>query len=62
MPRPFYPRGKSLGAHWVGDSVGSRAGEEEKILPLTGIETPDIQPVAIPTELSRLFFSGPIFI
>jgi hypothetical protein len=48
---------RALGTHWVGGYVGSRVrlgSCEEKPLVPVGNRTPAIQPVAIPTELSRL--------
>jgi hypothetical protein len=49
----FTPRERASGTHWIGDSVRARLGlddvERRKILGLPGL-----QPVAIPTELSRL--------
>jgi hypothetical protein len=39
---------------WVGPKAGLDAVKKRKILPLLGIETLAVQPVAIPTELSWL--------
>jgi hypothetical protein len=50
----------TLGTHWIGGWVSPRADldivEKQKILPLPGIEPRpfSLQPVAMPTELSRL--------
>jgi hypothetical protein len=47
--------------HWIGGWVGPRAGldvvEKRKIMPLPGIEPRQSSPypVAMPTELSRVF-------
>jgi hypothetical protein len=41
-PRPLYPRGKSPSTDWIGGWVDPRAGlgDVEKILNLTGTQTP----------------------
>jgi hypothetical protein len=49
----------TLGTHWIRGWVGPRAGRntvkrDRKRLALAGNRTPAVQPVAIPTELSRL--------
>jgi hypothetical protein len=62
-PAPLPAGKRAPGSHWTGDWVGSRADlddvERRKILPLTGLELDfsavQPYPVAIPTELSRLF-------
>jgi hypothetical protein len=60
-PGRFIPGDKSPGIHWIGSWVAPRASldDVEKILGPTGTQTTtprssSPQPVAIPTELSRL--------
>jgi hypothetical protein len=57
-PGRFTPGERAPGTHWIGGWVGPRVGleavEKRKFLPLPEIETGAVQPVAIPTELSRL--------
>jgi hypothetical protein len=52
------PLGKSPCTHWIEGWVGYRAGledtEKRKILPLPGIKTPAVQPVARSTSLYQL--------
>jgi hypothetical protein len=59
-PSRFTPGQRAPGTHWMGGWVGHRTDlesvEKRKVMPLPGIEPqpPRLQPVAIPTELSRL--------
>jgi hypothetical protein len=52
------PQGKDPGTHWTGGWVGSRAGldavEQRKISCPCRESNPAVQPVSIPTELSRI--------
>jgi hypothetical protein len=64
MPRPLYPRERAPGIHWKGGWVSPRASLDvvEKILDSIGTRTmtppsSNLQPVAIPTELSCLSLS-----
>jgi hypothetical protein len=58
-PLPLYPWIKSSGSHWIGGWVEHRVGIDaiiyrEKNLASGGNRTPVVEPVTIPTELSRL--------
>jgi hypothetical protein len=59
---PFYPWRFRPGTQWIWGWVSPGAGlesmEKTKILPLAGIETGqfNLQPAAVPTELSRLWY------
>jgi hypothetical protein len=59
MPPPLNPRGKSPSYQLdrkvgEGPSVSGLYGVEKNLLSPVGNQTPAAQPVAIPTELSRL--------
>jgi hypothetical protein len=62
MPRPLYPRGKTLGTHWIGGWVDPRAGldgvEKRKFLTLPGLELQLLGRSARSQSLYRLRYSG----
>jgi hypothetical protein len=51
-PRPFTPGERSLGNHWIGGWVGPTTGL--KISCSCRESNPDVQSVAVPTELGRM--------
>jgi hypothetical protein len=57
-PSRFISSERAPGTHWIGGWVGPRDGldvvEKRKTSSPAGNRTPAVQPVAIPTELSRL--------
>jgi hypothetical protein len=57
--RALYSRERAPGTHWIGGWVGPRTGlddMEKKRVPYrdSNFDTSAVQPVVIPTELSRL--------
>jgi hypothetical protein len=60
-PLPLYPRGKSprypLGLSWGLEPIWTLWSRDKYLAP-AGNRTPTVQPVAIPTELSRLLMTN----
>jgi hypothetical protein len=58
--RPLYRRGKSLGTHWIGGWVDSRAGldDVEKFLTLPGLELRLHGRPALSRSIHRLHYPG----
>jgi hypothetical protein len=60
MARPFYPRGKSPSAHWIGGLVDIRTGlddvERRKFFALQGLELRHLGRIAISLSPYRLLY------
>jgi hypothetical protein len=61
-PRPFHPRRKSAGTHWIGGWVGPKTGlddvEKSEISPLPGLELRTLGRPARSLSLYRLSYFG----